>query len=251
MKVIDARKFSPQNQWQTIQSRIMNIWVRYPFLADRLLPLLWNNKSEIKKTKLKTAINSVIEQSILLKQDLELIWAVWFIKVFDIQISQQTAVKILRSGNDLAIIMILDILHSRNMDKKLNIQKEIKALCNDLKASDIDDDGNPGRLAYSEHWLLSYEAERENYFDGIGETFDILGKDVFFMKLLRKKIKFYDPSYMYGEDQFEKKRKSKRTINNKLLEYLTSPDFQAEVEQGNQEITEQFMKMIESTIEEY
>ncbi len=252
MKVIDARRFSPQNRWQTMQSRIMNLWVRYPFLADRILPLLWNNKTQIKKTILKTAVNSVIDQSIMLKQDLELIWAVWFIKVFDIQMAQQTAVKILRSGNDLAIIIMLDILHSRGLDKKPNIQKELKMLCQELKDSDLDDDGNPGKLPYSERWLLSYEAEREKIFECIGETFDILGKEPFFMKLLRRNIKFYDSSFMYAEDQFEKKRKQRRIIyGNKLLDYLTSPEFQAEVERGNREVTEQFMKMIESATQDY
>ena len=33
------------------------------------------------------------------------------------------------------------------------------------------------------------------------------------------------------------------------MDFITSPEFQAEIERGNQELTEQFMKMIEQAVE--
>ena len=252
LKVIDARKFSQQKRWQTMQSRILNVWVRYPFLADRILPMLWNNKQQLKKTNIKTAIVTVIDQSVLLRQDLELVWAVWFVKVFEIRISQETAVKILRSGNDLAIIILLDILDKTGLSGKPNIQKELRGLYDELKEANSDDNGNPGNLPWSSRWMLAYEAERSRRFDSIGETFDIVGKDPFFMKLLRLNIKFYNADFEYAENQFVKKKKKnyrKKLDSERIMDFITSPEFQAEIERGNQELTEQFMKMIEQAVE--
>lgn len=254
LKVIDARRFTSDGHWQTMQSRILNIWVRYPFLAEQILPFLWKNKKQIKKLALKSAVISVIDQSILLQQDLELIWAVWFIKVFDVQISQQTAVKILKSGNDLAIIILLDILACRAMNSKICIQKELKSICLELKTADFDGEGNPGKLAYSARWMLSYEAEREKRFAAVGETFDIMSRDPFFKKLLRCNIKLYDSSFMYLENHFENRtnRKHNAKIDIKRLEeYLKSPEFQKDNDQDNQELSERFMRIIEGSMIDY
>jgi len=254
LKVIDARKFSPSNQWDTIQSRILNIWVRYPFLAEPILPLLWNNRKQLKKSTLKTAINSVIDQSIILQQDLELVWAIWFIKVFDIQISQQTAVRILRSGNDLAIIILLDVLSSRKMTSKQIIHEELKSLCAELKEVDCDDEGKCGRLAYSSRWLLSYEAERENHFDSTGETFEFFRKDDFFKKLIRYNIKFYDSSFMYSDNHFERKRKKgSRRIDDakRIIELLSSSQQSNGRMQDSQQLPEHVARLIEQLFTEY
>ena len=40
-----------------------------------------------------------------------MIWATWFIKVFNIQISQDYMIRVLQSSNELAIIIMLDIIN--------------------------------------------------------------------------------------------------------------------------------------------
>ena len=44
-----------------------------------------------------------------------MIWAVWFVKVFDINISNKYILKILSSKNDLAKIIILDIIEKERI----------------------------------------------------------------------------------------------------------------------------------------
>lgn len=127
---------------------------------------------------------------LLLGQDLELVWAVWFAKVFDIPLSQAYAVKVLQSDNDLAIIIMLDIIECNGLSSKTSIQKEYKALLKRLMEID-NDDGKTGQLPWSSHWLLAYEAERCERFNAISEIFDIMKKDPFFMKLLKQDMSYF------------------------------------------------------------
>lgn len=249
LKVIDARRFSPQNRWNTMQSMVLNVWVRYPFLAESVLPLLWNNKKQLKKSHLKNAIYAVIDQSILLKHDLELVWAVWFAKVFDIQLSQKVALEILRSENDLAIIILLDILDKLGLSNKPSIKKEYSTLITELKEADEKDDGSSGNLPWSSRWMLAYEIERENRLNSVSEELGIMKKDPFFKKLLKQGIKFYDEEYIYSEDQFEKLSTRNKRIKN-LKERIKSVEFQNEIDSGNQRLVEQLMEVIEE-VEEY
>lgn len=250
LKVISTRQFTSDNCWKTIQSRILNVWVRYPFLADRILPLLWNNKGRLKKRDLKDAIYSIVEQSLLLGHDLEVIWAIWFIKVFDIQISQSFAAKILRSDNDLAIIIMLDILDGNGLAEKTKVKREYQKLLEKIREQDIRDDGGPGDLPWSSHWLLAYEIEREDRFNTINETLNIMNRDSFFMKLLRSDITFYNPNYSYSDSQF-KKNNNKSSRKEKMHEFIESDIFQEELEKGNQEFAEQLIKIIDEVIDVY
>lgn len=250
LKVISIRRFTIDNSWKTIQSRILNIWVRYPFLAEQILPLLWNNKDKIRKRDLKNAIYSIIEQSLLLGHDLEVVWATWFIKVFDIQISQEFALKVLRSDNDLAIIIMFDILESNGLVEKTRVKKEYQNILERIKEQDKKDDGSSGELPWSSHWLLAYEIEREQRFRPIGEKLNIMDCNPFFMKLLRKDIKFYDPNYRYSDSEDEEKRKQSQR-KEKLYEFIESNEFQEGLEKGNQEFAEQLITIIDEIIDTY
>ena len=250
LKVLDARRISHHNCWQVMQSRIINLWVKYPFLADRILPILWNNKEQLKKRELKSAIYTVIDQSLLLGQDLELLWAVWFIKTFDISISQKYAIKVLKSENDLAVIIMIDILASRGLNEKASIMKEYKAILDMLKQEDIDDKGKPDCLPWTAHWMLAYEIERQDSFKCIDETLGIMKSNAFFKKLLKKDIKFYDPLYIYTEDQFQKKSKKEKKVAD-IDAYIKSSEFQEKIENGDQEATDFLMSMVEEVADAY
>jgi hypothetical protein len=65
-------------------------------------------------------------------------------------------------------------------------------------------------------------------------------------------MKFYNEDFEYAENQFVKKKKKndrKKLDSGRIMDFITSPEFQAEIERGNQELTEQFMKMIEQAVE--
>ena len=67
-----------------MQSRLLNLWVRFPSMADRILEILLSNRAHLKIDPLKKAIYSIIDESLMLNREQELIWAVWYLKVFDV-----------------------------------------------------------------------------------------------------------------------------------------------------------------------
>ena len=186
--------------WPAMQSRLINLWVRFPSLSDRILPILWKNKTLLKMRGFKAAIYTVIDEALLLNREQELIWAVWFIKVFNIQISQDYMIRVLQSSNELAIIIMLDIICSSDAKNKPKIMQQRRSLRDELIAEDIDDKGESNTLMWTSHWLLAYEATRMKWLNLPNEDpFEFARKNTFFRELLLKDVKFYNPRFTYAE----------------------------------------------------
>ena len=196
LKVISQYRYA-KDSWASVQSRLINLWVRFPSLADCIITILWKNKDLIKINSLKRAIYSVIDECILLNREQELIWAVWFIKVFNVSISQPYIIKVLKSSNELAIIIMLDIVHSSGQKDVAAILQQRKQLHAELKNADMDEKGTPNTLLWTSHWLLAYEANRNKWLSLPNSPFEFAKKNQFFNVLLQKNVKFYDPSFSY------------------------------------------------------
>lgn len=197
LKVIEHHHYTKSN-WPAMQSRLINLWTRFPSLSDRIISIFWKNKDLIKVNALKRAIYSVIDESVLLNREQELIWAVWFVKVFDISISQSYITKVLKTTNELAIIIMLDIVHALGQENAPTILQQRRNLHNLLKNEDTDDKGNPNSLMWTAHWLLAYEATKNQWLKLPGIPFEYAKKNQFFNELLIRNVKFYDPSFSYG-----------------------------------------------------
>lgn len=197
LRVIAQCRYT-NTDWPAMQSRLINLWVRFPSLADRIQPILWKNQNLLKRRDLKSAIYSVIDEALLLNREQELIWAVWFVKIFNIQISQEYITRILQSSNELAIIISLDIIYASDMKNRPKIQQLIRDLRDKIIADDEDDKGNKNTLMWTSHWLLAYEATRMKWLNLPNEApFEYARKNLFFRELLAVDVKFYDPQFTY------------------------------------------------------
>lgn len=197
LKIIEHHHYT-QSNWSAMQSRLINLWTRFPSLSDRIISIFWKNKDFIKVNALKRAIYSVIDESILLNREQELIWAIWFVKVFNISISQSYITKVLKTTNELAIIVMLDIVHASGQENAAAILQQRRNLHNLLQSEDVDDKGTPNTLMWTAHWLLAYEATKNQWLKLPGTPFEFAKKNQFFNELLTRNVKFYDPSFSYG-----------------------------------------------------
>ncbi len=196
LKIIEHHHYT-KNNWSAMQSRLINLWTRFPSLSDRIISIFWKNKDLIKVNALKRAIYSVIDESILLNREQELIWAVWFIKVFDISISQSYITKVLKTTNELAIIIMIDIVHTLGQENTSAILQQRRSLHDSLQTKDVDDKGVPNSLMWTSHWLLAYEATKNQWLKLPGVPFEYAKKNHFFNELLTRNVKFYNPGFSY------------------------------------------------------
>ena len=227
LKVIGQCKYTHKN-WPAMQSRIINLWVRFPSLSDRIFPLLWMNKDKIKNNVLKKAIYSVIEESLLLNREQELVWAVWYAKVFEVTLSQPYVTAVLKSSCDVAIIIMLDYIYKHGLQSTPKIKAQLLALHNKLANEDIGDSGSPNQLMWTAHWLLAYEADRNGWLNVHGQVFNYAQNNPFFNKLLAKNVKFYDTDYVIAEP-------SQKTKN---YEYATRSEMYAALNKLKKKIME-------------
>lgn len=200
IKIIAKCRFTKRD-WPAMESRLINIWTRFPSLSEYIRPIFWQNKQNLNRNLLRRASYSLIDELIRLNREQELVWVIWFVLIFSIPISQKYVIDLLKSSNDVAIIITLDYIHKNGLKDKQQIQAQICQLYNDLAAQDVDDKGNTNSLLWTSHWLLCYEAERNHWLSADGRVFDYARKNQFFKELLNKQVKFYDSSFVYDEPE--------------------------------------------------
>lgn len=204
LRIISQCRYTKKN-WTAMQSRLLNIWISFPSLSDRVLSILWQNKSLIRKDHLKNAIYSVIDEALRLNLEQELIWAVWFVKVFDLQISEKYIVRVLKSNTDLAVIIMLDIISINGKENSKGILKQRQRIREELKEENTDSNGTDNILMWTPRWLLAYESNRKKWLNLPNDPLEYARKNEFFKLLLDKRIKFYDENFSYeAPDKYTK-----------------------------------------------
>lgn len=198
LKVIWLYKYD-KNSWATMESKLINLWVKFPSLSDLFIIIFMQNKNNIQKSRLVKALQTIMDNSLSLMYEQEIIWAVWFFKVFDLPITHKYIKKILNSGNTLAIIILLDCLKTRKLDKNKSVKKLMDDLYNNLIAEDTDEKGNPNNIMWTDVWLLAYEIDLNKWLNDGTKSFEFARKNQFYKKLLSKKIEFYDKNFTYSE----------------------------------------------------
>lgn len=197
LKIISLYSYSKE-QWLSFEPKILNLLVTFPSLADIIINILLINKDYINKHNIKNAIYTIINSSVQLSYDQELIWMAWYIKVFQINISIEYSIKILEYDNVLANIILLDYLKTtKNQIYKhntiLNWRREVAS-----KMKAFQTQGQ--NVMESKYWLLAYEGTRNKWFNFSDSTFNELNSNQSFVSLLRNDVFFYDNKYEYSMD---------------------------------------------------
>ena len=128
-----------------------------------------------------------------LNWQLELIWLIWIAKVLEINIKQDEVVKIFDSGNDLAIIILLDCIKQGTIKKTKRISTAIDDLREELVnlvATSKDEE-----LMWTNRWLLAYECELNGWLNTATNVFNKVSRNPFYNQLLKKKVRFYHNTY--------------------------------------------------------
>lgn len=223
-------------EWKILQPTIFNIWVRFPSLSNIITIIFKNNENNVSVSLLKKSIYAILETHMVLKNDEEVIWAVWISKVFNIQLSQYYIKKILDTDNWLAILILLDILSSRKSEAA--IKKLINRFRNRIIEEYFSGD-NPQDGMHTDIWLLAYEADKSKWLNTSGtDTFLFARKHPFFKELRNLNVSFYFNDFTY---ELIGKPKSKANIyvtRKELIELLK--EYKTIIEanhQGEQEIS--------------
>lgn len=207
LTVISLHKFNKE-EWNIIESKLINLWCQYTVLGELVLKILLYNNEYINKKAIEKAIFTILDTTIPINYQQEVIWTIWCAKTLEIEVNSKHVVDIIKSKNTLAIIIVLDILNNTNVGKIKEVEDALKSLNNDLKEDP--------EIMWSPYWLLAYELDVKGWKLDNEENVVIFTENIeFFEKLKNKNISFYDNTFIYelGESEIEN------------LEYLTRREF--------------------------
>lgn len=198
LKVIQNHRFS-KVKWQQIESILINLWVKFPSLSNILVTIFKMNEEHLRTRLLKRAIYSIIDNNLPYRNDQEVIWAIWTIRTFNIEVSQDYITLIIHSENWLAIIIMLDIIKTKQMKKTPYILKLLDELYDEIYNEYLKGDSNNTEFMWTDLWLLAYEADKNKWLNiKQDKTFLFARKNEFFKSLRDLDIDFYK-----GNQQFD------------------------------------------------
>nr|WP_320146517.1 RNA-directed DNA polymerase [uncultured Anaeromusa sp.] len=213
LKVIRIVSFSAK-EWKTVQATIFNLWVRFPSLSNIVTVILKNNEKFVSATLLKRSIYSIIDTHVALKNDEEVIWAIWIAKIFNISLSQEYTKMILDTDNWLAIIVLLDVIYPRKS------QTSIKRIINRFRkriVAEYFSEEQPEENMYADIWLLAYEADKNKWLNNSSDTFMFARKNEFFKILRESNVDFYNGNYQYEKIELKRKASNSMYITRKEI----------------------------------
>ena len=171
---------------------LINLWVKFPSLAEYVLPIIYKYNGLINfqnKIILKKSLTTILEEGIEYKHEVEVVWGILGFISLGIKITEKLFKKIMASSNDFAIIMVLTEL-AKNKEgyyfKELNKLESrlIQEVQNECSTSI-----NP-KYMYSSKWLLIYELVVKSITTN-SIIIDYVKQDNFFLKMYDLKVDFY------------------------------------------------------------
>lgn len=201
---------------------LLHSWVTFPSLSYKILPILYKFKDKLKaneKKELKKALTSVILCGIELRQEVETVWALWAMTLFDFPLKEDIIRCVCTSNNDLAIIISLTYVKENKYKYYADV---VNKLVDRIKDESTDSTDSSRDMVFFSHWLLIYELVRKEIV-GI-ENFTCLENNKFFKKLLERKVDFYDPSIVPDIIKSSKSSHYRDELIVLLKKFLSSPN---------------------------
>ncbi len=173
----------------------------------------------------KRMTDAVMRKHIELGHHIELLWALWVCKIYNIDIDASKIVAIFQLKHPLCTLMLLDYLHNVKpaLLSDADVAREISALTNAMTSASL----------YDEWWIVLYEGVLKGWLP----LQPIVQSDDFFKYLMNKNVSFYDID----------KNADYTNTSYIISKPLTIPDF---VEQETQKSTEKLLEEIKKHVVE-
>lgn len=185
LKLLDCRIIE-KHEWEKIESKIYNLMVNCPEILPDLLNIFIYNKDYLNKKELKRSLYEIINFGLKIKKDLEVVWAIYYIKLLEIKPSHKIIKNILDSDNVLAIIIAADLYKEHLMPSKL---------IENIKSAIYFSNSSPeqrNEILFSKWWIVAYELRIHKFFNSANEAITYPDHNPFFKLLKKHNISFYD-----------------------------------------------------------
>lgn len=136
----------PKKYWTVFESLLLKSILVEPSVLEIASRIFETYKTFVNTDKIKKVMEKLLEYHSDLNHHYEIVWALWFYKQFDLQLHLNATTKIINSGDNFSILLLLD-LNSKGKISDGGLTKDILQMITDIL--DLDPKNN---------WLLYYEA---------------------------------------------------------------------------------------------
>ncbi len=164
-----------------------------PSITPMVMDVLKKSKSQPDSELVGRITDAVFKKHLKLKHHIELLWALWMCKKYNLNINMSVIIELLNCDNSLCVLMTLDYLNNvkPHLLNCAGVSAIIEGICQSMNAETL----------YDERWILLYEGVIKGWLSKLQSIVD--GND-FFSYLKQKGVSFYDDNVLanYGDASY-------------------------------------------------
>lgn len=241
MKVVQC--LTTKENIHSVFPLIINLWARFPNLAEYILPVLYDNKDELSKKEkegFRIVLQKVFEEGVAYRHDVEVVWATWAMFLFEYPITSRLLKLISNTNNDFAILIALDSLKESKPKYFIEaLQSVIARVTLDINGL-MDEDSKDDEAMLKQHWFLVYELVVKGIVTD-GDLVKYVKDNRFFKKMLDLKIDMYDASAKPINKQYKTVAKQNREKLRKIILDLSNLE---KDDAKKEELVDKFSKIV-------
>lgn len=171
-----------QPQRELLESLLYTTGVACPTVLGRVCNIIDKFQLTPNSQPMQKMISSIFRQHIPLAHHLEVSWALWICKVYDVRVDISMALEVIKMNNSVCTLLLLDIINNkqRHLKSSIKVTNALNDLTNTLSVKSL----------YTEDWLLVYESAVHGWL----QTRAIVSQDPYFNMLITApcEVSFYD-----------------------------------------------------------
>jgi Reverse transcriptase (RNA-dependent DNA polymerase) len=188
LRVFERRTIQiSKSDWKLFEELLFKTALMEPSVLDIVTRILLTYRSFIdakSKEKLTELIKTILIEHTPINHNFEISWALWIAKTFGIEINEECADKVLETGDNIAILILLDLINNTTL---VSGHPNVTVIESTLTADAL----------FSDQWLLAYEGVKKGWL--VSPSPNLLQNNDFFKLLEDRDIEFYDKDSQLSE----------------------------------------------------
>lgn len=198
-----------KKSWKLFEDLLIKTALIEPAILDKLTRIFLSYKGYIdadSKIKLKKLISAIIKDHCPVRHNFEISWSLWIAKTFDLEIEEQLANDIIKTRDNISILILLDMMNNSTLIQGSPNVAELEAELKD-------------NILFTENWLWAYEGIKKGWLNPA--EINLLENNLFFKLLKDHDVEFYDTAKQLNTYIFLQEEAF--TISNKPTDNTSTP----------------------------
>lgn len=176
-----------KGNWELVESQLIKSALKEPSILPDVIQFFLRHNKFLNKDRLLEFANLFLSINVEKSFDYETIWALWFIKVFDLKVNEYNCPKLISINDSFSRLLVLDLMKNKQLELEVDFSDWVK----NIDSNDL----------LNNSWLFVYEIGIQKFLLKEFEYINSVEGNDFYKKLLDNNVSFFNSEYQYDIEE--------------------------------------------------